>query len=178
LSYIQGIVDERGQNGQFILAGSENLLLSEKINQSLAGRTYICNLLPLSLEELQISTSHFSYIPYLYKGFYPKLYAQDLNPIDWLSAYIQTYVERDVRQLINIRHLKQFQTFLRLCAGHVGQIINYTALSNAVGVSDKTVKEWLSILETTYIVYMLQLYYKNFKKSLLSHLNYTFMILA
>jgi len=111
----------------------------------------------------------------LYKEFYPKLYA---HVLDWLSAYIQTYVEIDVRQLINIRHLKKFQTFLKLCAAHVGQIINYTALSNAVSVNGKTVKEWLSILEATYIVYMLQPYYKNFKKSLLNHLSYTFMILC
>jgi predicted AAA+ superfamily ATPase len=128
LSYIQGIVDERKQNGQFVLTGSENLLLSEKVNQSLAGRTYIATLLPLSLEELQdIPISFSSYVPYLQRGFYPRLYDSDLATSEWLPSYIQTYVEKDIRQLINIRNLKQFQTFLKLCAGHIGQIINYTA---------------------------------------------------
>jgi hypothetical protein len=168
LSYIQGIVDERKQNGQFILTGSENLLLSEKVNQSLAGRTYIATLLPLSLEELQgIPISFSNYLPYLQKGFYPRLYDSDLTTSEWLPSYIQTYVERDIRQLINVRNLRQFQTFLKLCAGHIGQIINYTALSNAVGVNDKTIKEWLSILEATYIAFTLPPYYNNFKKRLI-----------
>jgi hypothetical protein len=168
LSYVQGIVDERKQNGQFILTGSENLLLSEKVNQSLAGRTYIATLLPLSLEELQgIPISFSNYMPYLQKGFYPRLYDSDLTTSEWLPSYIQTYVERDIRQLINVRNLRQFQTFLKLCAGHIGQIINYTALSNAVGVNDKTIKEWLSILEATYIAFTLPPYYNNFKKRLI-----------
>lgn len=168
LSYIQGIVDERKQNGQFILTGSENLLLSEKVNQSLAGRTYIATLLPLSLEELQdIPISFSNYMPYLQQGFYPRLYDSDLATSEWLPSYIQTYVERDIRQLINVRNIKQFQTFLKLCAGHIGQIINYTSLSNAVGVNDKTIKEWLSILEATYIAFTLPPYYNNFNKRLI-----------
>lgn len=169
LSYIQGIVDENKQNGQFILTGSENLLLSEKVSQSLAGRTYIFTLLPLSLEELyNLPSNHTTnYLPYLYKGFYPKLYTDPAISTEWLGDYIQTYVERDIRQLINIKYLMQFQTFLKLCAGHVGQIINYTSFSNAVGVSDKTIREWLSILEATYIVYILHPYYNNFKKRLI-----------
>ena len=169
LSYIQAIVDERKQNGQFILTGSENLLLSDKINQSLAGRTYICTLLPLSLEELQSSSINYhTYMPYLYKGFYPRLYDEkNLTPSRLLPSYIQTYVERDVRELVNIKNLKQFQNFLSLCAGHSGQIINYTSLSKAIGVSDYTIREWLSILEATYIAFTLQPYYKNFKKRLI-----------
>jgi predicted AAA+ superfamily ATPase len=175
LSYIQGIVDERKQNGQFVLTGSENLLLSEKVNQSLAGRTYIATLLPLSLEELQdIPISFSSYVPYLQRGFYPRLYDSDLATSEWLPSYIQTYVEKDIRQLINIRNLKQFQTFLKLCAGHIGQIINYTAFSNTVGVSDKTIKEWLSILEATYIAFTLPPYYNNFKKRLIKSLKLYF----
>ena len=169
LSYIQAIVDESKQNGQFILTGSENLLLSDKVNQSLAGRTYICTLLPLSLEELQnASINYHTYMPYLYKGFYPRLYnEQDLASSELLPSYIQSYVERDVRELVNIKNLKQFQTFLSLCAGHVGQLINHTALSNAVGVHNTTIKEWLSILEATYIIFTLQPYYKNFNKRLI-----------
>lgn len=168
LSYIQGIVDERKQNGQFILTGSENLLLSEKVNQSLAGRTAIFTLLPLSLEELsKLPSSHTNYLPYLYQGFYPRLYTDPVIATEWLGDYIQTYLERDIRQLINIKYPTQFQTFLKLCAGHVGQIINYTSFSKAVGVSDKTIREWLSILEATYIVYILPPYYNNFKKRLI-----------
>ena len=168
LSYIQVIVDQSRQNGQFILTGSENLLLSQKVNQSLAGRTYIATLLPLSLEELYVLPVRLdNYMPYLYKGFYPKLYAEDIPSTDWLSAYVQTYVERDIRQLINIKNLKQFQTFLSLCAGHVGQIVNHTALSKAVGIHNTTIKEWLSTLEATYIAFTLQPYYKNFKKRLI-----------
>jgi uncharacterized protein len=168
LSYIQVIVDQNRQNGQFILTGSENLLLSEKVNQSLAGRTYISTLLPLSLEELQVlSVSLDNYMSCLCKGFYPTLFIEDILPTDWLSAYIQTYVERDIRQLINIKNIKQFQTFLSLCAGHVGQIVNHTSLSNAVGVHNTTIKEWTSTLEATYIAFTLQPYYNNFKKRLI-----------
>lgn len=168
LSYIQGIVDERKQNGQFILTESENLLLSEKVNQSLAGRTSIFTLLPLSLEELsKLPSSNTNYLPYLYQGFYPRLYTDPVIATEWLGDYIQTYLERDIRQLINIKYLTQFQTFLKLCAGHVGQIINYTSFSKAVGVSDKTIREWLSILEATYIVYILPPYHNNFKKRLI-----------
>lgn len=168
LSYIQVIVDESGNKGQFILTGSENLLLSEKITQSLAGRTHIATLLPLSLIELQdASISYNNYMPYIHNGFYPRIYLPNSNPTEWLSDYIHTYVERDVRQIINVKDLRQFQLFLKLCAGHVGQIINYTSFSNAIGVSDKTIREWFSILEATYIIYILHPYYKNFKKRLI-----------
>jgi predicted AAA+ superfamily ATPase len=168
LSYIQVIIDESGKKGQFILTGSENLLLSEKITQSLAGRTHIATLLPLSLEELQsASISYTNYMPYIHNGFYPRIYSSDSNPTEWLSDYIQTYVERDVRQLINVKNLRQFQLFIKLCAGHVGQVITYTSFSNAIGVSDKTIREWFSILEATYIVCPLYPYYKNFKKRLI-----------
>jgi predicted AAA+ superfamily ATPase len=167
LSYIQARVDEQQINGQFILTGSENLLLSEKINQTLAGRTYIFTLLPLSIEELQqAAITHSSYVPYLYTGFYPRLYAQQVAPSDWIASYIQTYVERDVRQLVNVKNLKQFQAFLRLCAGHIGQLVNYSNFSKAIGVHHTTIKEWLSILEATYIVFSLPPYYRNFKKRL------------
>jgi predicted AAA+ superfamily ATPase len=169
LSYIQVIVDENKQTGQFILTGSENLLLSEKVTQSLAGRTYLTTLLPLSLEELQsASISYPNYMSYIYHGFYPRLYDdKEVAPSSLFPSYIRTYVERDVRQIINIRDLRQFQLFLKLCAGHIGQVINYTSFSNAIGVNDKTIKEWFSILEATYIAYTLQPYYKNFKKRLI-----------
>jgi predicted AAA+ superfamily ATPase len=169
LSYIQVIVDENKQMGQFILTGSENLLLSEKVTQSLAGRTYLTTLLPLSLEELNnASIAYPNYMPYVYQGFYPALYdGREGEPSDLLPSYINSYVERDVRQLVNVKDLKQFQSFLSLCAGHIGQIISYTSLSNAIGVSEKTIRAWLSILEATYIVYTLPPYYKNFKKRLI-----------
>ena len=169
LSYIQVIVDESKQPGQFILTGSENLLLSEKVTQSLAGRTYLSTLLPLSLEELnKANISYQDYLSYIYHGFYPRIYeGNGMDPSQLLPSYIQTYVERDVRQIINIRDLSQFQLFLKLCAGHIGQIINYTSFSKAIGVSDRMLREWFSILEATYIVYPLQPYYKNFKKRLI-----------
>lgn len=168
LSYIQGIVDERQQPGQFVLTGSQNLLLTEQITQSLAGRTILFTLLPLSLEELCAHTwIPDDYMPYLLKGGYPRIYAHDLLPVDWLNAYIQTYVERDVRKMINVKNLRQFQTFLRLCAGHIGQVINYTSLSNAVGVHNTTIKEWLSILEASYVLFLLKPYHNNLNKRLI-----------
>lgn len=168
LSYIQSIVDERQQPGQFVLTGSQNLLLTEQITQSLAGRTILFTLLPLSLEELSASAwIPDNYMPYLLRGGYPRIYAYDLLPVDWLNAYLQTYVERDVRKMINIRNLRQFQTFLKLCAGHIGQVINYTSFSNAVGVHNTTIKEWFSILEASYLLFLLKPYHNNLHKRLI-----------
>lgn len=168
LSYIQSIVDERQQPGQFVLTGSQNLLLTEHITQSLAGRTILFTLLPLSIEELSAYASiPDNYMSYLWRGGYPRIYAHDLSPLDWLNAYLQTYVERDVRKMINVRNLRQFQTFLRLCAGHIGQVINYTSLSKAVGVHNTTIQEWLSILEASYLLFLLKPYHNNLNKRLI-----------
>ena len=167
-SYIQLIVDEERENGRFILTGSQNFLLTEKINQSLAGRVAIYNLLPFSIEELkQAGYKITSYETYLLKGFYPRIYEENLDAGKWLSDYIRTYIERDVRQLINIGDLALFQNFLSLCAGRTGQIINHSVLANEIGVSSKTIQRWFSVLEASYIVFFLQPFHKNYNKRII-----------
>lgn len=167
-SYLQSIVDSGSRNGQFVLTGSQNFLLAEQISQSLAGRTRVFTLLPLSLAELEATPyKHDHFFGYILQGFYPRLYGQSLQAKDWLPSYIQTYVERDVRQMMNIRNLTRFQNFLKLCAGHVGQLINYATFANTIGVHETTIREWFSILEASYIVFTLKPYYNNFKKRLL-----------
>ena len=139
--------------------------MSEKINQSLAGRTAIFQLLPLSISELLdadlLASNHFEQ---LYKGFYPRIYSQNLEPQDLYPDYVSTYVERDVRQIKNIRDLSNFQRFLQLIAGRAGQILNMTEIGNDIGVNYKTVESWISILEATYIVFRLEPYFKNYSK--------------
>jgi len=167
LSYIQGIVDETKEHGLFILTGSHQLALHQAITQSLAGRTGLLNLLPLSLLELKSAKLEFSLDDYLYHGFYPRIYDQKLNPTKTYRGYIQTYIERDVRQLIQIRDLSLFQQFLKLLAGRIGQIFNATALCNDLGVSHHTVREWLSVLEASFIIFRLQPYFENFGKRMI-----------
>ncbi|GAB4401374.1 MAG: ATP-binding protein [Anaerolineales bacterium] len=164
-SYIQRIVDENRQT-RFILTGSANFLLMEKISQTLAGRTAVLTLLPFSFEELPPSAAQ-SYETVLFNGQYPRLHDRDLDPTDFYPAYIQTYVERDVRLIKNIGDLNAFIQFARLCAGRIGQLLNYTALANDAGISPNTAKAWLSILESAYIVYRLQPYHRNFNKRII-----------
>lgn len=165
LSYIQGIVDENERMGRFVLTGSQNLLLLQSVSQSLAGRTAMLHLLPLSLQEL--FAAHYpieSYEQWIFRGFYPRLYDRQLSPGEWLPAYVETYIERDVRNVVNVSDLSLFRTFLRLCAGRIGQVVNLTALGNDIGIDQKTVRRWLSVLETTFTVFLLQPYYRNFNK--------------
>ena len=164
LSYIQGIVDERDLTGMFILTGSHQLDLVGSISQSLAGRTAILKLLPLTISELSRENINLSLEEYILHGMYPRLYKSHINPTKFYKDYIQTYIERDVRQIINIKDLHQFQQFLKLCAGRVGQIFNSSNLSNELGVSAKTIKSWLSVLEASFLIFMLQPYYENFGK--------------
>jgi predicted AAA+ superfamily ATPase len=164
LSYIQGIVDER-RNVRFILTGSSNLLLMEKVSQSLAGRCAILQLLPFSFEELDPKAEP-SYENWLFKGFYPRIFDRNLFPQDFYSSYIQTYIEKDVRQLRNLGNLDTFVVFLQLCAGRVGQLVNFASLAADAGVSLNTAKAWLSILEGSFVVYRLQPYFENFNKRL------------
>ncbi len=168
LSYIQGIIDEEEKPGFFILTGSQNFLLSEAISQTLAGRISIQTLLPFSIDELKKSKL-LKKDPkaQLFKGFYPRLYSTKAKPVDWAMAYIKTYIERDVRLIKNVSDLSLFQKFIRLCAGRIGQILNITSLSNDVGVSATTIKSWLSLLEQSYIIFLLQPHYKNFSKRLI-----------
>lgn len=162
-SYLQRIVDEN-RAIQFILTGSSNFLLLERISQSLAGRTAILHLLPLSLAELPPNDA--SYERVIFRGRYPRIYDRDIDPTDFYPAYLQTYVERDVRLMKNIGDLDAFIRFVQLCAGRIGQLLNYASLANDAGISPNTAKAWLSILESSYIIYRLQPYHRNFNKRL------------
>ena len=175
LSYIQAIVDENLVNGQFVLTGSHQLELKQAVSQSLAGRTGILNLLPLSINEFSSAKIKFeSFEEYAFHGFLPRIYDQKQRPSQAYSNYYQTYVERDVRQLINLKNAGLFEKFLKLIAGRVGQIIDYTSLGNDVGVNSKTIKEWLSILEASFIVYKLEPYFENFGKRAIKSPKYYF----
>ncbi|GAA0878729.1 ATP-binding protein [Algoriphagus jejuensis] len=165
LSYIQVITDQAKIPGQFILSGSQNLLLMEGVSQSLAGRITLFNLLPFSLEEIHDTPYRLaSFEEYILKGFYPRIYDMDLDPTKWLQDYLKTYVERDVRQLLNIGNLHTFRQFLEICAGRIGQLVNFTEIGNQIGVSYQTVNNWISILETSFVCYTLRPYHKNFNK--------------
>jgi hypothetical protein len=162
-SYIQRLVDENRQ-AQFILTGSSNFLLMERISQTLAGRTAVLHLLPLSLAELAPGAE--PYEDLIFKGRYPRIYDRDLAPTDFYPSYIQTYVERDVRLLKNIGDVNAFIQFTRLCAGRIGQLLNLAGLANDAGVSPNTARAWLSVLESSYVLFRLQPYHRNFNKRL------------
>jgi predicted AAA+ superfamily ATPase len=162
-SYIQRLVDENRQI-QFILTGSSNFLLMEKISQTLAGRTAVLHLLPLSFAELAPGPE--SYESMIFKGQYPRIYDRGIAPTDFYPSYIQTYVEKDVRLMKNIGDINAFIQFTRLCAGRIGQLLNYASLASDAGISPNTAKAWLSILESSYILYRLQPYHRNFNKRL------------
>ena len=166
-SYIQLYVDDEPER-QYILTGSQNFLLMERIAQSLAGRVAILYLLPFSISELKNTKFEIQDFPEnIITGGYPRIYDKDLNPYEWLNNYIATYVERDARHLLNISDLNSFQKFIKLCAGRVGQLINFTSISNDLSISYHTVQKWLSILETSFITYRLYPHHKNFNKRLI-----------
>ena len=167
LSYIQGIVDKAGKPGMFILTGSHQPRLHEAISQSLAGRTAMLALWPFSLSELHRYKSDWEAFELVVKGFFPRLHEEGLEPRRFYNGYLQTYVERDVRALINLRDLSQFQEFLTLLAGRVGQVVNFTSLSNDVGVSATTIKSWLSVLKASYVVFELPPFFANIRKRLI-----------
>ncbi len=160
-SYLQVYTDERNQSGQYVLTGSQNFLLMEKITQSLAGRVALLTLLPLSYFELSAKPTIENF---LYTGGYPRLINSGMTPEDFFPTYIQTYVERDVRQLLQIQNLTLFQNFLYLLAGRAGQVFNASSLANELGVHSQTIESWMSVLEASYIVFRLQPYFKNFNK--------------
>lgn len=181
-SYIQGRVDEKDGPGQFILSGSQNFLLLQRVSQSLAGRSAVFSLLPFSRAELSgrklrrlenIGTtparargSRGDLFEELFKGFYPRIHDKDLDPQEWLRNYYQTYIERDVRSLVNVGDLEGFGRFVRLCAGRSGQLLNLSSLGADCGVTHSTAKRWLSVLEASYIVYLLRPHFRNFNKRL------------
>lgn len=165
-SYIQVVSDERKSAGQYILSGSQSFLLNNHINQTLAGRVSINNLMPFDINEI-IPTWKLTPEELILNGFYPRLYDQKINPDDFYPSYLQTYIERDIRTLKSVENLRTFSHFLGLCAGRTGQIINLTSLANDTGISVNTAKSWLSLLEASFIVFLLQPYYRNFNKRLI-----------
>ncbi len=166
LSYLQVYVDKADKAGMYVITGSHQILLSEKISQSLAGRVLVNILLPLSYTELKQKEAFTEVNDLLFGGFYPRLHQYDIKPRDFYPSYIQTYIEKDIRQLINISDLSLFQKFLKLCAGRVGQLLNLTSLANDCGISHVTARKWLSLLEMSFVVYLLKPYYQNFNKRL------------
>jgi len=171
LSYIQGEVDAKKRPGYFVLTGSHNFLMNQAISQSLAGRVGILTLLPLSMHEINANglVAGKSVDHIIFNGFYPRIYAEQFPPTQLYPSYIQTYIERDVRQLSNIGDLNTFKKFVKLCAGRVGQILNLSELAAACGMSLPTVQRWLSILEASYIVFLLQPYSNNFSRRVIHH---------
>ncbi|MEK7137095.1 MAG: ATP-binding protein [Patescibacteria group bacterium] len=184
LSFIQTTIDENRTPGRFILTGSQHFLLHQHINQSLAGRVAVLHLLPLSLAELQGRRAHDplllarkgAAIPstpgkpleeFLWRGMYPELHARNPEKSLWMKSYEQTYVERDVRTLVNVGDANIFGRFLRLCAGRVGQLLNLSSLANDCGITHTTARRWLSILEASFLVVLLQPHHRNFSKRLI-----------
>ena len=161
VSYIQGFVDQKNKSGQFILTGSHQFELTHIISQSLAGRVALLKLLPFSMKELK---DRGDYSRLLYRGFYPRIIDRKLNPTEALSFYINTYIQKDLRDIKEIRNLKQFEQFLKLCACFTGQALNKTQLANDIGIDNKTIDSWLSILSASYIIFLLYPYFKNFRK--------------
>lgn len=167
LSYLQVIVDEKNEPGQFILTGSQQFEVISNISQTLAGRTALLKLLPFSLSELQGHYDVTSIDRLILTGFYPRIYDMSLNPTQALSDYLVTYVERDLRQLINIKDLSLFERFLKLCAGRIGQILNLNSLSSDIGISHTTAKAWITLLEASFIIFLLPPWFSNFSKRLI-----------
>ncbi len=165
LSYIQEIVDEDSDR-RFILSGSSQFSMLKKITQSLSGRTAIFELLPMACSEVKGQADIKSLDELIFDGFYPAIYAQKNTPGYLYPNYVKTYLERDVRDLLQIKDMMQFQTFLRLCAGRVGNLFNASELSNEVGISTNTVKAWLSVLQTSYIITLLPPWFENTSKRL------------
>jgi uncharacterized protein len=169
-SYLQVIADEHKKKGEFILSGSQNFLLNQQISQSLAGRVGLLELLPLSYREYQSHPDHRDKIDlwtWLYNGAYPRPYQENIPAKIWMDNYVRTYLERDVRQLLQIKDLAIFQRFLRLCAGRHAQLLNIQELSIDCGISQATTNHWLSVLEASYIIYRLAPYHQNFNKRLI-----------
>jgi predicted AAA+ superfamily ATPase len=182
-SYIQVLADEAPRPGRFILAGSQNFLLLQNISQTLAGRSAILHLLPFSLAELNghppvapasLGQLHPRRKPaagellsVLHTGFYPRIHDQKLDPAQWLAGYVQTYVERDVRNILNVGDVDAFDRFVRLCAGRNGQLLNLSSLGADCGISHTTARRWISLLEASFIAYPLRPHHQNFSKRLI-----------
>lgn len=166
-SYIQTIVDESGQMGQYIISGSQNFHLMQEITQSLAGRVAIFRLFPLDLQEMKEGNIlHEDYLTNLVTGFYPAIYDRSIKPSTYYLNYIQTYIQRDVSELIEIKNQSLFKRFIGILATRAGQLLNMNSIANECGISQPTVKSWLSALESSYIIFLLHPYHENFSKRL------------
>lgn len=167
LSYLQAIVDEDKEMGAFILTGSQQFQLLASITQSLAGRVGLVELLPFSYEEVRNRAAKLSHLDeWIYRGGYPPLYDRELDTQDWFAGYVMTYLERDVRTIKNVHDIHQFQLFVRMCAARTGQVLNLSSLANDCGITHNTARSWVSILETSYIIFLLKPYYANLGKRL------------
>lgn len=166
LSYIQGMVDEDDRAGRFILTGSQQFELMHSVTQTLAGRVGLLKLLPLSLAELQRHGFDASPDTHLFTGSYPRIYDKNLNPTQAMGDYFETYVQRDIRQLVQLKNVAVFETFVRLCAGRTGQLLNLSALGADAGVSHATAREWINVLEASYILFRLRPWHANISKRL------------
>jgi len=166
-SYLQTHTDVQAKEGMYLLAGSQNFLLMESITQSLAGRTAVLKLLPFSRSELETGNVRKKNVDEeIFTGSYPRIYDKDIAPTDFYPYYIQTYIERDVRQLKHIGDLNKFIFFLKMCAGRIGQLLNFSSLANECGIALSTAQSWISVLEASYIVYLLRPDHNNYSKRL------------
>ena len=167
LSYLQGIVDHDPSTGRWILTGSQNLSLLESVSQSLAGRTAMHHLLPLTRDEVARFPKHPKHLEEaLWVGGYPRIFDRHLDPVDWLRSYVATYLERDVRTISNVSDLATFQRFLELCAGRTARLLNYSSLANDCAISQPSAKAWISILEASLVVFHLPAFHANLRKRL------------
>jgi uncharacterized protein len=167
-SYLQQLLDETKKKGLFILTGSNNFLMQQSITQTLAGRVGYLQLLPLSLSELAAANKlKPNYLQAIFSGGYPEIIAKKINPSDWYSNYVSTYVERDVRLLKNISNLSLFLKFIRLCAGRTGSVLNLNSLANDCGIDQKTATHWLTVLQASFVVYLLKPFHNNYNKRLI-----------
>jgi predicted AAA+ superfamily ATPase len=165
-SYLQGMVDVQRAPGRFVLTGSQQFGLLAGVTQSLAGRVGLTRLLPLALDELPTASRQLSIDSLMLLGGYPILHTQPVMASDWFASYVATYIERDVRQVLNVKDVTTFQRFLRLCAGRSGQLLNLSALAGEAGISHSTARAWLSVLESSDLVFLLPPYHRNFGKRL------------
>ncbi|MDR0957098.1 MAG: ATP-binding protein [Candidatus Nomurabacteria bacterium] len=175
-SYIQTKTDNDNTVGEYILSGSQNFLMMKRITQSLAGRVGILRLMPLSYRELSMTTDEIIDLNItMLRGGYPRLYDRNINPEVFFHDYLETYVERDVRDLSNVHDLNKFRSFIQLCALRNGQLINYASLASDVGVSEMTIRGWLSLLETSYIIRVLPPYYRQLSRRLIKSPKFYFI---
>lgn len=175
LSYIQVAVDNEGRNGRFVLTGSHQLSLRQGISQTLAGRTAILHLMPFSIAELSAAGRYFDdFESYAFTGFLPRIYEQSQRPSVAYANYYQTYVERDVRQIIRLKDASLFEKTLKILAGRSGQLVDYNSIANDVGVDAKTIRHWLSVLEASFILFKLPPYFENFGKRVIKSPKYYF----